>query len=163
VSYDLYLVPGEGADDWQHWLEEEAEDESPLTTDERARMQRIATAVHAAAPALERADEPESITLTHPDDRTPVEVSIFRRSAALNIAYWHMGEPARATIGEALGLMGAVEREAGWVSFDPQLDRRIDLEDDAEEILLRYEEGTAQVRELTGEGQKKKRRLWRFG
>jgi hypothetical protein len=163
VSYDLYLVPRDGAGDWQRWLEDEAEDGSPPTDEERTQMRRLADAVRAAEPALERADDTESITLTHPDDKTPIEVSIFRRSAGLNIPYWQMGEPARVTVGKALGLMKAVASEADWVAFDPQLDRRVDPDLDLEAILLRYEEGTAQVRELTGEGQKKKRRLWPFG
>jgi hypothetical protein len=75
-------------------------------------------------------------------------VTIHADQASLTIAYWYTGDRARQTIREALGYLAVIEQETGWITFDPQLGRRLDLRGDFNEVVSAYEAGSRCVEEL---------------
>ena len=186
MSYDLYAIethPGEDPADAYEALEEE-----PEWTDEQvARAEKLAASLHALNPRLERFvfDYPEvakalgvteeearaqwrHIELNPPDGDNPVQVTVHADHASLTMPYWYTGERARETVREALSYLALIERETGWTTFDPQLERSVDLSADLDEVVSAYEVGSRHVEELSredsgspeGRPAKRKRRFW---
>jgi hypothetical protein len=157
VSYDLYLLPLEPGEDPEEALErlEEAEE----STADAAALRRLADAVQARFPQLDRHESDGSVELTSLDDSKPYQISIFGNQGGANVPYWHDDERADATYRELLEALDVVREHTGWSIFDPQLGRVIDPQD-LPDILGGHARGVDAVHRITA-GEERPRGFFR--
>jgi hypothetical protein len=128
VSWDLYLVPRERADEAGEWTEEVVLEE---TADLEA-AQEHARVVCERRPELEVCGSADSgsIRLCAPEaSGLPVTVYLDGLHAELNVAYWDLGELASETASLVVDAVSALTEHTGWVIFDPQEDQVVGIAD----------------------------------
>jgi hypothetical protein len=167
VSYDLYVVPREEAARWVDFLESRVDEGDVVWSEgEGTRAERVAAALLALDPQLERLSAPDErgfVELDHQDTATPIEVWLYPDNGSLTIPYWHSGEQARVLMRKVFDYLEAIERESGWVCVDPQLDRPLDRATDLDEVVAAYESGTVAVRRsVEADERPRLRRIWPF-
>jgi hypothetical protein len=148
VSYDLYLVPvspGEDPGEALERLEEETPDSAALE-----QMGRIASAIQARLPQLERHEGDGFVELDTPEGANPYQILISANQVGASVPYWDDDERAEATYGELLGALEIVREQTGWSIYDPQLDRLVTT-DDLSDILGIHAQGVAAVRSIAEE------------
>jgi len=159
VSWDLYLVPAEAANDASSWLEEAAERE----VDEQA-ARRHADVVLGRRQQLELFGPSEyGYELSEPEGSPfPLQVGLHGDHASISVAYWDLGE-REAELGEVVvELVSALRQETGWVAFDPQSDRIVELDELRREFASGHAYGVDRVAEIAASGPKPKRKRF-FG
>jgi hypothetical protein len=147
VSYDLYVLPvapDEDPADALERLEESAPDTDPQELD------RIASAIQATLPHLERVDGDDFVELDTPEGANPFQILVSPGQVGASVPYWDDDERAEATYRELLGALEIVQERTGWVIYDPQLDRVIGA-DDLPEILGIHGQGVQAVRSIAEE------------
>lgn len=123
MSYDLHgfrVPPGMSVEAYYEDEERESAvlDEDPTpSAEERAEMERLAAALLASAPRLERTDHADVIELVTPD---AIQVSLFRQEAAITVPYWYQGDKADDILIELYELAEVITRESGFAFYDPQ-------------------------------------------
>ena len=154
MSYDLYSFPTPAGQDVDAAFEalmeaEEAEERLPWSADQAVRAESLAASLCKLNPRFERFafDYAEiarlqgvteagaraqwrHIELNSPEGDNPIQITIQADYASLGVPYWYTGDRARETISEALGYLAVFEREANWISFDPQLERLLAIPGD---------------------------------
>jgi len=123
MSYDLHgfrVPPGRTVE--EYYEDEEREealmaDDRPPTAEERAEMERLAAAVLAHDPTLERSDGKDHIELTSKD---AIQVSLFKHEAGITVPYWYEGDKAHDILIEMYELAELLTRESGLSFYDPQ-------------------------------------------
>ncbi len=158
MSYDIYLLrvpPGEEAEDVldRHLDEQEAElNPGPLVQGIEEEKQRLAKALMQFNPALRFApvdyaglaamyniDEEESrrrhrhLELSA-DDYTGIQITLWDSVADVSFPYWHAGEQARRVLLQVWDYL-ILMRSHGFVGYDPQLNRVLDLDADFDLVL----------------------------
>jgi hypothetical protein len=141
VSWDLDFVPlgREGA---------EFLDEPP----DGPRALAQAKAVRERYPQLELFAAPDGsveLSPSHDDPLVPVTVSLFGHHAAINVAYWNLGEQASA-LAEMLGGIATVLGEHGFVAFDPQQNRVIEVQELRDAFATGHAFGFEQTERIAG-------------
>jgi hypothetical protein len=128
----------------------------PLEPDSgwRERMQAAAAALTEADFSLEaeRAGEgtdDERIELNGPEEGSGLQVLIFASAAYVHLPFWHTGEDARQAWEQAWMLLRVLQRETGWLVYDPQLDRMLDLDADAAAVEAEYARGVAAAQAIS--------------
>ncbi len=159
MSYDLHLLrvpPGENASDVLdcHLGQQEEElNPGPLVEALEKEKQRIAHALMQFNPALRIAaldypglaamydiDEPEArrryrhLELSA-DDYTGIQITLWDSVADVTFPYWHSGEQARHVLLQVWDYLTLLQSQGGFVIYDSQLDRVIDLEADFDALL----------------------------
>lgn len=149
MSYDLYLLkppPGQDALAYARtWFARDAVDDSPPTPERAQEMRRLADALRAAFPELatEVANEGQ-IELYGPDE-TGITIAFYADETAISLPYWHQGEAAAAVLERVGQYTALLQREAGYVAYDPQTDALFDPQDAAKD---RLSEVTAQLPDI---------------
>lgn len=174
MSYDLCLFkPQPGVDPVDHaqaLLEDADLDEGPSDSELEARKEALAKTFIAITPALERlvfdfeeiADEDgisledakaryRHIELDAPEDGSGSQITIYDEWCSVTLPYWHEGEPARKAVAEIWQYLKAANKTEGYLAYDPQLERVLELDEDQEAMLERYEAVSKDVGE-TGDG-----------
>src|SRR3954463_198798 len=127
------LAPGEDADEV---LERLGEDEPPRDPQLEA---ELAPGLAGAAPALEPVrDEQGVVQLDGPDMQAYLEPGHL----VVNVPYWSSVDVA-ALLRRLEAIADALEAWRGWVAFDPQLGRLLELPRDAPEVERRFAMGVA--------------------
>jgi hypothetical protein len=152
MSYDLYLyrVPP-GADPLQAPRAAfESVDDPPAPPDAPERMAALASALREAHPALamRSGGEGGDAFVLLQSNASGIQVWLFPTHCTVDVAYWHSGEEAVAALREAWGYAEMLEREAGSRTYDPQLDRVLDLRTDFDAALAAYGGGMRMMEEL---------------
>jgi hypothetical protein len=80
-----------------------------------------------------------------------IDICLFAETAALQVAYWHTGEQAAQTIAELWEYLAIIQHQAGYVAYDPQLDRMLDLAHDQPAVLHAYRSAAANLRRIIAE------------
>ncbi len=145
MSYDLqaFLLPPGG--DPEEALEAlETDLDRPPTGEERDRMTRLAKALQATVASLEAGYPEDAIELS--EDR--FQVSVYANEAMISIPYWFDGAEAREVLAVALECARAIRETAGFVVWDPQLDRLLDERATVDELAEAYRSGREYVRGL---------------
>lgn len=145
MSYDLqaFLLPPGG--DPEEALEAlESDLDRPPTGEERDRMTRLAKALQGAVASFEATYPGDAIELS--EDR--FQVSVYANEAMIAIPYWFDGAEARQVLAVALECARAIRDTAGFVVWDPQLDRLLDERATVEELAEAYASGREYVRGL---------------
>ena len=120
MSWDLYLVPSEHGDDAGEWLESIAE----AASDSDA-ARRHGEAIRDLRPelVLHGPFADGSWQLLPANDASPLAINLDGRSATIKVAFWDLGGET-TNVGQLVAdVARALEREAGFVAFDPQEDR----------------------------------------
>jgi hypothetical protein len=162
MSWDLYVVPPEHADDAGEWLESIVDEGGDVAT-----AQEHARLVKARHPELEDfgPDELGAIELSAPEDSgLPFQILVDGRHAAVNVAYWDVGDQAEALADLVEDVVTTLTKHTGWVAFDPQEDRSLE----AHELRAAFSGGhatgvgyVAQINEEESQSRPSRlRRLW---
>ena len=159
MSYDLHLLgvpPGEEASDvlGRH-LDEQDEELNPgplvqAVEDEKQRLGkalmkfnpalRIVALDYAGLAAMDQIDEAEArrryrhLELSA-DDYTGIQITLWDSVGDVTFPYWHAGEQARRVLLQVWDYLIVLQCQGGFVTYDPQLDRVIDLDADFDSVL----------------------------
>lgn len=107
-------------------------------------MTRLAKALQATVASLEAGYPEDAIELS--EDR--FQVSVYANEAMISIPYWFDGAEAREVLAVALECARAIRETAGFVVWDPQLDRLLSERATVDELAEAYGSGREYVRGL---------------
>jgi hypothetical protein len=117
----------------------------------RERMHALAAALTAADPTLARENvevgtDEEHVELYAPDEAgSGLQVLLFADAAYVHLAPGHAGAEARAAWEQAWAVLRVLEREGGFRTYDPQLDRLLDLDADLNAVRASYARAMGEV------------------
>ena len=145
MSWDIYLVPAEHADDAPEWLESLVGEPA-----DGAAAAGHAAAIRVRRPELEPFEAEEGIVeLSAPEEsELPLQVFLDGRHAAVSVAYWDLGERTPELAELVVDVVDALMRHTGWMPYDPQEDRVVHPEELRATFLGGHEHGVGLVREL---------------
>ncbi len=165
MSYDLHLFKPKSGVDPLETIERLFEDESeeinpglPVPKKEE-RKRALAQALINLNPQLEIFEfsfkelaEMEGITedeacvrfrhleLNGADDGNGIQITLSDDTADVTVPYWHTGDAAKQTFEEIWSYLKLLEAEGGFATYDPQLERILNLSADFSSVLEAYEE-----------------------
>lgn len=84
------------------------------------------------------------IELNDNNDRSGIQIQLFDHEAFISVPYWHDDLQAETVFHQIWEYLRIINREAGYVAYDPQLDEILDLNQDYSESLQSYA-GTRQA------------------
>jgi hypothetical protein len=87
------------------------------------------------------------IELNGPKNGNGVQITIFDSHASIHVPFWHTGDKAFATLREVWAYLRAFASQ-GFATFDPQIERVLDLETDFKLVLDSYGAGVEFTRDL---------------
>ena len=102
------------------------------------------------------------IELNGPEDGNGIQVVLHDDSATIAVPYWHLGAQANAVFEEIWEYLRVIKDVAGYVAYDPQLDRILDLERDLKETLNAYLRIVREIKESPSVGFKSRKPWWKF-
>jgi hypothetical protein len=146
MSYDfrLFSLPEEmSLDDYFEAYEMSLDEDidSPPTDAQYEVAQSIVNALLEHNPTL-RVFESESGIELSPDltdtDLTGIVINLYSDEAAVSVPYWHSDEKARYVLIEIWDYLQVIQNQTGYLVYDAQLGRVIDLFTDFEESLQIY-------------------------
>jgi hypothetical protein len=168
MSYDLHLFKPETGVDPLETVErlfaEDADEINPglPQPEKESRKRALADALIKLNPELEvftfgfkEIAESEGISeaearskfrhleLNGPEGGNGIQITLYDDVAVITVPYWHAGEKARDTFKEIRGYLSLLEREGGFVTYDPQLEKILDLSSDLFLALEAYESVTS--------------------
>jgi len=162
VSWDLYVVPPEHAEDPGEWLESLVEKAGDVAV-----ARDHARVVKERRPELEEfgPDESGNIELSAPEQSgLPFQVLLDGRHAGINVAYWDMGDRTEALADLLEDVVTALTAHTGWIAFDPQEDRALDVHELRAAFSGGHAAGVGYVDEIVAEESEPRpsrfRRLW---
>ncbi len=189
MSYDFQLLRvSDGRDPTEQaraYLESTAEEEvlnpGPPDPAKEERKRALAAALRATNPGLEEFSfdhaeiarlegitEAEAreryrhVELNGPEDGNGIQIELFDDSATVTVPYWHHATDAEPVFAEIWGYLGVLEREGGYRTYDPQLDRVLELERDRPAALAAYARGLEVTFAAAKQLIEPKRPWWRF-
>ena len=158
MSWDLYVVPSEHVKDAGEWIESIVDEAGDVAAaHEHARL------VKTRHPELEEfgPDGSGAIELSAPDDSgLPFQVFLDGRHAEINVAYWDVGEQTEALTGLVEDVATTLARHTGWVVFDPQDDRPLELHELRAAFSAGHAVGVGHVAEIVAEEESQSRPSW---
>lgn len=187
MSYDLYLLrPTAGKDpieEAEALFNEDVDEIDPGIPDPQkdATKTQLAKQLQLINPSLEvfqfdygeiakslKISEQEArsqyrhIEINEADGGKGIQITLYDDTASLTIPYWHTGEKAGEVWREAWQYLECLEREGGFSTYDPQLDRMLKLVSDLEEVRKRYADGTGVIKQAVVEMTKPPKPWWKF-
>jgi len=146
VSWDLDLVPRERSDDPTEWLESRVDQPHDGET-----VLAHAEAIRARRPELELfgPGEDGGAELAMPEDSPfPLQVYLFGDHAGITVAYWDVGDEAAALADVLHDVVSALVEATGWVPYDPQQGRPLELDELRAAFVGEHEEGVGLLKSL---------------
>jgi len=183
MSYDFRLFRPKAGEDPLVTARQDSGDfpDSPPDKQKEAQKRQVAEALIAHNPNLEvfqfgydEIAELEKISpsearlkyrhleLNGPEDGNGIQITLFDDEASVTVPYWHEGEKASDTFSEIWGYLEIIHREAGYLVYDPQLDRLLDTPADYDAALARYTGVVRKLRKATSSTDTKKKPWWKF-
>ena len=160
MSWDLDVVPRAHSSEPGEWLE------SLVGTPGDAEAAREhAAAIRAARPELEASEPDEDGAMelgTTEESGLPLQVFLDGRHASLNVPYWDLGERTGELSELVEDVVRALVERTGWVAYDPQEGRAVEVEELRETFLASHEQGVDFVREIVAKEEKPRKRRF-FG
>jgi hypothetical protein len=86
------------------------------------------------------------IELNGPDDGNGIQITLFDDEASVTVPYWHEGGKAESTFREIWEYLRIIQRETGYLVYDQQLGRIVDLASDFDAAIRCYCGASAHVR-----------------
>ena len=68
-----------------------------------------------------------NIELNTPDDGNGIQIELFDDEFTVTVPYWHAGAKTESTFQEIWKYLEIIQRESGFVLYDPQLDAILDI------------------------------------
>ncbi len=102
------------------------------------------------------------IEINSADGGPGIQITLFDDTASLTIPYWHRGEKANGVWREAFQYLECLERHGGFSTYDPQLDRILDLGSDLEEVVEVYASGVGATERAVREMIEPRKPWWKF-
>lgn len=165
MSYDLYqFKPEAGVDPFEtverlFFEESEEINPGPPRSEKEKRKRALADALIKLNPRfeifpfgfseiaeMEGIPEAEArvkyrhLELNGAEDGNGIQITLYDDSTSITVPYWHSGEKARETITEIWSYLALVEKEAGYVTFDPQIEKILNLSSDLPTVIETYED-----------------------
>lgn len=94
------------------------------------------------------------------EESNGIQITLFDDEASVTVPYWHEGAAARRVFEEIWSYLEIIEREGGFFTYDPQIDRVLDLRRDFEASLGCYAGASDAIAEQFPPKQKKP--WWQF-
>jgi hypothetical protein len=184
MSYDLHLFkpfPGETIEDALKRSFPESEELNPgaPVPEKETLKKRLAAALIKKNPNLEPfkfgfkdvaemlgTSEEEAelrwrhIELNGPEDGNGIQITLYDDTASITIPYWQEGEKAESTFREVWDYIEVFRSEAGYVAYDPQLERVVSRISDMPDVLRSYGRGRRVVEKLSNELHAKAQKPW---
>ena len=159
MSYDLYLLrvtPGaDAAEIYRQCLEgqEEELNPGPAVAEVEREKQRLAKLLMQFDGSLQMAEfdfeglarieniAPDEVRRCYrhlelnSDDYTGIQIALWDDHAEVTFPYWHSGEQSENVLKKVWDHLEVLEVQGGFVTFDPQLGRVLDLGCDFERVL----------------------------
>lgn len=164
MSYELYLFkPRAGIDpletvDELFLVEDEDIHVSSPKAEKEIRKHQLADALKKLNPELEifapgfnETSEMDSffgeeadagfrhLELNEAEADNGIQIALYDDKANITIPFWHRGEKAKKVFGEIWAYLSLLEKEADFVTVDPQIGRVLNLSNDLPEVLEVYE------------------------
>ncbi len=79
------------------------------------------------------------------ENRNGIQITLFDDEALVTVPFWHEGDKAAQTFREIWRYLEIISREAGYLVYDPQIDRVIDLSAGFEDALAWYAGAMRQI------------------
>ncbi|KAF0245815.1 MAG: hypothetical protein FD180_1289 [Planctomycetota bacterium] len=189
MSYDLHLFrPQPGKDLTEAALaslEDDSENASPGAKDPEGekRKKAMSEALRKANPGLsEFKDEEEAdalgeaaeearrqwqpIELNGPDDGNGIQITLYDDTAAVTVPYWHKEQAARRVMGEIWEYLEVLQSQGGFRTYDPQIEKVLDLAADRDAVLGAYATGVGHTDDIgrreTEGAEKPSKPWWKF-
>jgi hypothetical protein len=184
MSYDFQLFrPRAGEDPYVTAQRDSDEvDDSPPDPQKEALKRRVADALIAHNPKLEifqfgyeEIAKFEKITveqarlkhrhleLNGPEEGgNGIQITLFDDEASVTVPFWHDGDKATDTFRELWSYLDIISREAGYLIYDPQIDRVLEPSAGFGDSLSCYCGATEQVDETLPASDAEKKPWWKF-
>ena len=163
MSYDLYLFkPKEGVDPLEtvdELFSEESDEINPglPNAEKESRKCSIADALINLNPQLEifpfgfrELAEMEGISedeakikfrhleLNGADDGNGIQITLYDDAADVTVPYWHSGSGTEKVFDEIWSYLKVIENKSAFVTYDPQLEKILNLSMDLPEVIEIY-------------------------
>jgi len=162
MSYDVHLFKpegGESADEAFERLVVESEEvgEGSPSPEKEALKEQLSDTLTKTNPLLERfhfdyaavakslktTEEKARLQWRHielngPEDGNGIQIIIEDDKASVSVPYWHQADEATRVFEEIWQYLNVFQSEAGYLAYDPQLERPLDLSKDLDEVVRRY-------------------------
>ena len=102
------------------------------------------------------------VELNAADGGNGIQITLYDDTASLTIPFWHKGEKASEVWREAWQYLECLERQGGLSTYDPQLDRMLNLAPDLEEVGTGYASGVGDTEQAVLEMTKPTKPWWKF-
>ena len=89
-----------------------------------------------------------------------IQITLFDDEASVTVPFWHHGAAARRVFEEIWSYLEIIEREGGFFTYDPQVERVLDLQKDFEASLSCYDDASREIADYFAVPQKKP--WWHF-
>ena len=94
------------------------------------------------------------------EESNGIQITLFDDEASVTVPFWHEGAAARRVFEEIWSYLEIIEREGGFFTYDPQIDRVLDLGRDLEASLDCYDRVSREIADQFPVQQKKP--WWQF-
>jgi hypothetical protein len=189
MSYDFWSFPTVAGEDPQATVqrlmeEEESEHESDAGDPDpkaEARKKALADAIIKQNPQMtpfaleyDQIAEMQEITveeakkrfryieLNGPDGGNGIQITLEDDHATIAVPYWNQGAKADTVFKEIWGYLCVLHDAGGYVTYDPQLERLLDLDRDLGEAVKGYVRVVEQVKRPSSEAPRAKKPWWKF-
>ena len=178
MSYDIYLLSPEDADEPESAVERLAEPAGPGDAAQEVRKKRLAEALVAENPALEIFEfdhqaiaaelkttvEEARRTYSHIEVNAPktgIQITIFANAATVTVPYWHAGSAAEPVFAEIQRATALLASQGGYRIYDPQIEQVVDdLSDILDEVIWAYAGVVGSVPDLGSAGHAPAKKPW---
>lgn len=96
------------------------------------------------------------------EDSNGIQITLFDDEASVTVPFWHEGDSASDTFREIWTYLEIISREAGYVIYDPQIDRTIDPTAGFDDALACYTGTMKRIGETFPAGKRGRRPWWKF-
>lgn len=79
------------------------------------------------------------LELNGADDGNGIQITLYDDSAEVTVPYWHGGADAKKVFNEIWSYLKVIENETGFMTYDPQLEKILNLSTDLLEVVEIYQ------------------------
>jgi len=185
MSYDFQLLPRSlGSDLLAHAHADDHEGEinpGPPTPEGEDRKARLSRALATSNPMLTQfafgfaeiaktrgITEAEArvqfrhVELNGPEGGNGIQLTLFDNAASITVPYWHQGAQAAIVVDEIWRYLDVLEREGHFATFDPQLDKILDLVKDKPAVLAAYARVIERMPQIVAQATRRAKPWWQF-
>jgi lipase chaperone LimK len=91
-----------------------------------------------------------------------IQITLFDDEAAVTVPFWHEGEKAADTFREIWRYLEIISREAGYLIYDPQIDRVIEASASFNDALACYSGAMPQIHKTLPSSGAERKPWWKF-